>query len=295
MSDRWGECITAAAAGAIYKEIWVASCVRPPDETVVLTASEHQRKLEIANAVYSAALESREILTADLSAVESYCRIPGRSVVRYFSAILCPPVYDPMDPLDAVVPTQERIRCFMPAPMIDPADAWSLTSSGYEQERHRLEIAVLGRLDWTSILEIGACTGVFTLRLLNSFPDREVTACEPYDPFVRELLARVGNRARVLNVGATGHLPDADVVFASSCLYYARPFPLELLQVPAKYFVFSHCRKYQESVIAPCMITLNYKLLSEDVLPAHVEPAYGLIDIKEGTIIQVWESIASLK
>jgi hypothetical protein len=178
----------------------------------------------------------------------------------------------------------------MHVPLLNASDPWYLSSSEYEEDRYRLELSVLGRLPWTSLVEIGACVGAFTLRLLESFPGRQITACEPYEPFARKLEIRMGERARVLQASANEAVPAADIVFASSCLYYARPFPITLLSNAAKYFVLSHCHRYQKGVVEPCMIALNYTLLSEDELPARVEAAYGLTDVKDGTIVQVWRA-----
>jgi hypothetical protein len=176
----------------------------------------------------------------------------------------------------------------MPLSFIDASDPWYLGSSDYEEARYRLELSVLSNLHWTSLVEIGACVGAFTLRLIELFPGRQITACEPYEPFVNALRIRLGQRARVIHRGADETVPQADVIFASSCLYYARPFPIKLLRIRAKYYVFSHCHRYQKGVIEPCMTALNYELLSEEELPARVEAAYDLADVKDGTVVQVW-------
>jgi hypothetical protein len=290
MSDKCGECITAVAAATVYRDVWVASGARSPDKVIVLTPEQHQQKLSLANCVYSTALRDRELGTQHLSSVEAYCKVSGTCVVRYFAEMARLPVYDPEDPWAHAMPAHQRIRSFMPAPLMDVSDPWYLSSSEYEEDRYQLELSALSRISWRSLVEIGACVGAFTLKLLKSFPDRRIIACEPYEPFARELEIRLCERARVLRVSAHEAIPEADVIFASSCLYYARPFPVRLLSIPAKYFVFSHCRRYQKRVVEPCMAAMHCTLLSEDELPARVETAYGLTDVKDGTIVQVWKA-----
>ena len=200
------------------------------------------------------------------------------------------PVYDPDDPWDNAVPPHERIRTFMGLPQVSVSDPWFLASSDYEEERYQLELCALDRVPWNTLVEVGACVGAFTLRLLEAYPDRTITACEPYEPFARELEARVKGRARVLPIGADQAVPESDVLFASSCLYYVRPFPVTLLNHRATYCVLSHCYRYQKRIVEPCMRAMGHELVSEDELPARVEDSYGLLDVKDGTVIQVWRN-----
>jgi len=294
-SDRWGECITAVAAATVYGDLWVASDARTPDELVVLTPQQYQHKVGLANSVYAVLLRDRVIGVGDLSSVETYCKVEGTSVLRYFAEMARMPVYDLDDPWDNAIPAHERIRSFMPSLALDVSDPWYLASSDYEKQRYRLELSILDRISWSSLVELGACVGRFTLQLLDAYSDRKIIACEPYEPFVRKLKARLGGRAQVLNVGADQAIPDGDVIFASSCLYYARPFPITLLGARTNYFVFSHCYRYQKKVIEPCMRAMGHELVSEDELPARVEEAYGLADVKDGTVVQVWKAGHNLR
>ncbi len=287
-AGRWGECIAAVAAAIAFGDIWVASESGFPDEVVVLTAEQYQRKLSTTNSTYATLLRDREIGVGDLSPVETYRKVPAALVLRYYAEMARMPVYDPDDPWDNAVSPHERIRSFMTVPEVSVSDPWFLASSRYEEERYQLELSVLARFPWRTLVEIGACVGTFTLRLLDRYPDRTITACEPYEPFARELEAGVKGRAQVLSIGANQTVPECDVLFASSCLYYIRPAPMTLLNGRASYFVLSHCRRYQKRILEPCMKAMGHELVSEDELPARVEESNGVLDVKEGTVVQVW-------
>lgn len=289
-AGRWGECIAAVAAAIAFGNIWVASDAGFPDEVVVLTAEQYQRKLSTANSAYATLLRDREISVGDLSPVETYRKVPAALVLRYFAEMARMPVYDPDDPWDNAIPPHERIRSFMTVPQVSVSDPWFLASSKYEEERYQLELSVLDRFPWRTLVEVGACVGAFTLRLLDRYPDRTITACEPYEPFARELEASVKGRAQVLSIGANQAVPESDVLFASSCLYYIRPAPMTLLNGRAAHWVLSHCHRYQKRILEPCMKAMGHELVSEDELPARVEESYGVLDVKDGTVVQVWRN-----
>jgi hypothetical protein len=151
-------------------------------EAHVLTRQVYRRKLEIINTIYprdmplfnGAPHHSAADLLAHITGIESF--VPTRQSDVYQALALLP-------------------------------DVWAFEVSAYEMERYQRTGDVLAQgcraRPPASILELGACEGVMSLRLRQPFPAAKIWAVESHPVFVRRLQARLAQESTIRVVEAS--------------------------------------------------------------------------------------------
>ena len=267
--SRWRS-LASFVVAAVAKTVWMEVPVGAADEWYALDVSAVKRQLEVLNRYYPDRLGAHKIKIAECRGVRQYRRIDAAEVHRFAQQELSFPGVDVID-----------------------ADPWDLGTSPYEQERHKLEIDVLGRLSWNHLVEVGACTGVFTEKLVRHFPDRQITACEPDPERVRWLRQRLSGAARVLPATANTLDVTCDVLMVSSVLYYLDQFPRKLLALPRRYLVASHGGSYHSKVLQPLMLSQGWTLHLRERMSGRAEMFCGFPTLKDGTEVVVWKRPSS--
>ena len=241
--------------------------------TEVHVADEHAMSLLIdtANRYYGRRMLAGRMTDSDFPAARQYLQLPGSDVQRFSQYFLGGP----------------------PAAMAD-GNPWDVDHSPYEHGRYQQELDVLDSLPWRTLVEIGAGAGQFTKRLVERFPDRSVTAYEPSPTFCQVLRRAVADQAEVRQRGAQTLQGTFDVVFVSSILYYLPQFPLSLLDAVGKYLICSHFQQFHDHVITPLAEGLGWtRVHVREVLP-RIETFAGILTIKRGTQIVVWQRPADV-
>lgn len=257
----------AAAVGSRGKEVWTVAAGGEIDEIVQSPPAAFVRRLDILNRHYPDLLETDRILPRKLRTVDLFQRVDGASLYRYFRGYLSwhPGAFDYSRP-------------------------WDLETSPYEKERYDAELDVLSRLPWRTMIEVGACEGAFTERLIERFPDRRIVAWEPDPWFFRTLEGRVGGRVEVRrgDCEAAGG-EECDLLFASSLIYYCPRLPYPMLETPARHVVVSHAPRYHREILDPAFLARGFVCTGRETVPPRLEPMEGLLEVRYGTEIAVWQ------
>lgn len=257
--------VAAAALSALSPTLWMATPHGPGDQVVALTTAQFQMLSEWLSDHYAEHLRISRIRVSDLSGVQQYRRMEGAQVRRFAIQFLGG---------DFAGVREE--------------DPWDFVQSPYERRRHALECRALHDFDWTTLVEIGACQGALTRRLITEFPGRQITCIEPNAPFLEALRREFGEVVRVEGIGLADLRGHFDVVLASSVLYYLDAFPLSLLDAARMYFVSSHLKTYHDTVVTPIMTLRGWTAVARHALSPRIEMFCGIPVLKDGTEVIVW-------
>lgn len=261
---------TAAAVGRAASTVWTTAGGGGVDEIEQGSPHAFERRLALLAEHYPDLLAEDWIQARDLRAVHLLQQHPGERLYRYFAGYVDWHVGD-----------------------FDYCRPWELETSAYERRRYAAELDALRRFPWQTLVEVGACEGAFTERLLAAFPERRVIAVEPDPFFFTSLQQRLGGRAELYqaDASAAGELA-CDVVFMSSTVYYLWKIPYPMLR-NARYVVVSHATRYHRDRLDPVLRAQGFVALHEDVVPACVEPMEGILEVKYGTEIKTWQRCAA--
>lgn len=182
----------------------------------------------------------------------------------------------------------------------EQADPWSFTTSAYERERYELTSRLLGELasrgaEPERVLEVGACEGLMTERLLRLFPRAVVEAVEPDSRFTARLRALLGGEPRVRVVEASAlEVPlEADLVLLAEVLYYLPGGELQGLlgRVSARWLLTSYGGSFDEEVQAT-LRGHGWQQVVAGPLRPRLEPVDGasspLWIRRSGTQVRLW-------
>jgi hypothetical protein len=258
-------CAVAVAAASLNEEVMMESLSGVGTEACATCEAGLRRLTELANRCYSSRLRVGRLGRSDLRGTRQYRLMRGSHMTRYSREFLSWRVAD-----------------------VDCDNPWDFETSEYERVRFDLELEVLRSLPWTSMVEVGACTGTFTERLVNVFPERELHAYEPNPALFARLKQRLGHRVRLHQAGAEEVEGRCDLLFVSSVLYYLPRFPLGLLDIPERWLVLSHRRLYHDETISPIMRSAGWTCVERRELPPRVENFCEIPILRDGTEVAVW-------
>jgi hypothetical protein len=145
-----------------------------------------------------------------------------------------------------------------------------------------------------SILELGACEGVMSLRLRHLFPAAKVWAVESHPIFVRRLQERLRQESNISVVEASVHdIPlSADLIVMAEMLYYVpEPVMNVLSRLQAHYLLTSYHGTFDACVQRGLQALGWREHLKAEVLP-RFEPVDGrdsfLMAQRPGSRIRLW-------
>jgi hypothetical protein len=259
--------------------LWVPALGARPLELRALEEAAFHRKLELLNTLYGAepgcSAGSGLSLGEKLPGVEAFTCASQGDVVRTLSL------------------TDAEIYAELP-------DPWSFTTSPYELERYELTSRLLGGLasqgpEPERVLEVGACEGLMTQRLLRLFPRAVVQAVEPDSRFTARLSALLGGEPRVQVVEASVlELPlEADLVLLAEVLYYLPGGQLHGLlgRISARWLLTSYGGTFDEEVQAT-LRGYGWRQVVAGSLRPRLEPVDGasspLWIRRSGTQVRLW-------
>ena len=277
----------------IYPEINIRAMGGFANQIVTLDKNFFNKKLYIINNYYKFRIGRRLNINAfEIKNYEIFQRYKGFEIYSYYFEILNLPVYDF---LDEIVPRSEQLILnqinlnYNNQHIFE--NPWEFTDSAYENERYMLELEVLKKIKWHSLVEIDACEGFFTKKIIECFPNNKITVYEPNSEFFKKISFNLGKKVHMENKSILELDPDleCDVLFISSVLYYIIPFPYNIFSANCKYIVLSHHKLYHEKVIDPLMKNNGFKIMMEFDLGGKIENLWNVQDIKEGTNIKVWK------
>jgi hypothetical protein len=271
----------ALAASQCFEEVWVRSVGGYAAEAHVLSWQAYQRKLEIINTIYAHDLrlldgdsphEVAERL-ADIAGIESF--VPTRQSEVH----------------QALALTNPEIRAAVP-------DVWAFEVSAYELERYQRTCEVLAQgcreRPPESILDLGACEGVMSLRLRHLFPTAHIWAVESHPIFVRRLQERLKQEANIGVVEASilDISLSADLIMMAEMLYYvSEPIMSVLSRLHARYLLTSYHGTFDACVRQGLQALGWQEIIHAEVLP-RFEPVDGresfLIAQRPGSCIRLW-------
>jgi hypothetical protein len=274
----------ALAASQCFEEVWVRNLGGYAAEAHVLDPLAYQRKLEIINTIYPRDMPlfngdptpSAAELLANITGIESF--VPARQLEVYHALAL----------------TNPEIRADIP-------DVWALEVSAYERERYQRTSEVLAQACQErppeSILDLGACEGVMTLRLRQLFPAAKIWAVEPHPVFVRRLQERLAQESNIRVVEASVHdiLLSADLIVMAEMLYYVpEPVMSVLSRLQADYLLTSHHGPF-DACVQQSLQALGWREISHaEVLP-RFEAVDGrhsfLMAQRPGSHIRLWRFV----
>jgi hypothetical protein len=271
----------ALAASQCFEEVWVRSLGGYATEAHVLNRQAYQRKLEIINTIYPHDIAlfngdqhpSAADILANITGIESF--VPTRQSEVY----------------QALALTNPEIRADLP-------DVWAFEVSAYEMERYQRTCDVLAQgcqeRPPESILELGACEGVMSLRLRHLFPAAKVWAVESHPVFVRRLQGRLSQESNISVVEASVHdIPlSADLIVIAEMLYYVpEPVMNVLSRLQAHYLLTSYHGTFDACVQQGLQALGWREHLKAEVLP-RFEPVDGrdsfLMAQRPGSRIRLW-------
>ena len=167
-------------------------------------------------------------------------------------------------------------------------DPWGLASSAYEFRRHDAELGLLDAIDWQSIVEVGACTGVFTRRLLNAYSDRHMVAVENNELFLMQLLAISNPSLNVFKGSIFDYKSAADVFVLSSCIYEMSKFPTHVFDLAKSALLTSHRADYESTIVAETCAANGWRLHSSVEIPPAIEIYCGEPITRDGSLANLW-------
>ncbi len=224
------------------------------------------RLFDVANRHYGMRMRCGRITAHDFRAARQYVRTSG-AAVRHYADV--------------------HMEYYNAA--LDDDNPYDFETSEYERLRFELELDVLRSLEWQSLTEVGACVGTFTERLVDAFPGRRILAYEPAARSFARLEARVGGRAELRRQSADAIRERCDLLFLASVVYYMRPIPLSLFEVPARWIVASHGKVDHQTLLDPILHSAGWRLAATRELLPRIELYSGVPLLKGGSEVAVWE------
>jgi methyltransferase family protein len=269
------------AASRCFEEIWVRSLGGYSTEVHVLDRQAYQRKLEIMNTIYP-----REIPLLDED--------PHRSAADMLTDIAG---------IESFVPTRwsevhQALALISPEIRPDLPNTWAFEVSAYEIERYQRTCEVLAQACQEqppkTILDLGACEGLMTLRLRQLFPDAKIQAVELHRTFVRRLHERLSQErnidvveASILDIPLSADL----IVMAEMLCYVPEPVMSTLSRLRASYLLTSYHGTFDACVRRSLEAFGWRETISAEVLPKF-DPVDGraslLIARRPGSHIRLW-------
>jgi LmbE family N-acetylglucosaminyl deacetylase len=269
------------AASQCFEEVWVRSLGGYAAEAHVLDRPAYQRKLEIMNTIYPRDLpplgedthRTAEAMLADVAGIESF--VPARwSEVHQALALTSP-----------------EIRADLP-------NTWAFEVSTYEIERYQRTCEVLAQACQEeppeSILDLGACEGLMTLRLRQLFPAAKIWAVESHPIFASRIWERLGQEhnidvleASILDIPLSADL----IVMAEMLCYVPEPIMSVLKRLRANYLLTSYHGLFDACVRRSLQAFGWRETIGAEILP-RFEPVDGrdslLIAQRPGSHIRLW-------
>ena len=203
-----------------------------------LSAAEIEQKIGILNTSYSDQAQyfrrwhSPGFSTESILSVESFVCLESSEVRRLYA-----------------------LRHSLTTEAATATDPWDFGTSRYELDR--LDASTTWVCKWVyprvhSIVEVGACEGALTERLLGAGFSR-IVACEPNGEFRDRMVARLNDRVEVrdstLEALSQGG-PNADFYVLSEVLYYVADLAV-LNRLPTKRLLVSANEQYVRKVVEP--------------------------------------------
>jgi len=262
-----------------YGTLRVPALSACPTEGGLLDEESFLRKLSVLDGPYGEGGGCASPL-GGLPGVEAFTRVEREDVVRTLSL------------------TKPEIHAEL-------ADPWCFATSPYERERYELTARLLGELATRGaapkhIIDLGACEGRMTERLLESFPGARVEAVESEPHFSARLRERLGGEARVRVVEASAlEVPlEADLVVMAEVLYYLPSESLRGLvgRVSARHLLTSYGGGFGEEVAA-LLREAGWREELSGTVPTRLEPVDGVSSPlwirRAGTEVRLWSRATS--
>lgn len=259
--------VITAALGRNFKEINVLAGGGCVDQTITCEPSAFKKLLNMMNKYIPASIMSGYVDVLNVKNTILFNRVVGERLVRYF------------------------LSCAIwQINMFDYGSPWELKTSCYEMKRHALELKVLENIQWDSLIEIGACEGVFTQKLRNKFPKKKIVALEPDKYFFETLSSQKINEVVLFNEDCEYIKQlSADAIFISNVLYYCKSIPDVIFNNNARYIIVSHDYAFHKNVLDNLFLSKRFRCIDEVNLEACLEDMEGTLCIKYGSNIKVWE------
>lgn len=259
--------VIAAAVGSKCVHFWSLAVGGIVDDIVSSDAKSYSYLIKLINKYVPYSLVTSEISTIDIKNVLLLQKVSGLSQYRYFLSCIA-----------------WSLQTF------DLGSPWELATSKYENNRHELELAVLSKLSWKKIVEIGACEGIFTQKLCKKFPNAKVLAIEPDNYFYAKLKELKYDNIRTIHADCSIVKDmEADVLFISNVLYYLSKIPDEIFKTKARYICVCHDIAFHKQVLDIEFINRGFVLIEDINMAPCLEPMEGIMCIKYGFNIKVWK------
>lgn len=261
--------VIAAAVGKNRKKMYIIADGGIVDRQVRCTKNDFEIIIELINKYAMEYFVNENLKVSEIRNTILLKAVDGFKQYRYF--------------LSCVAWKKNSFSCGSP---------WEFQTSLYENKRHELEISVLMGIQWSSIIEVGACEGAFTKKLIKFFPNKKILALEPDEFFYKKL--KLLNRGGVKTIKQDCKYVKeltADVLFVSNVLYYCESVPKEIFEAHVKYIIVSHDLRYHKRVLDYEFKKRNFRLVNEKNLGACLESTEEVLCIKYGANIKVWERI----
>lgn len=172
---------------------------------------------------------------------------------------------------------------------VDPeGDPWGLCGSSYESRRHGSEFELLDDVSWMSLVEVGACTGVFTRRLINAYSDRQIVAVENNELFLAQLRAMSDSSLNVFEGSIFDYKTTADVFVLSSCIYEMPAFPTHVFNLARTAILTSHRGDFERNVVAEICAAHGWRLHASREVPPAIEIYCGEPIMRDGSLANLW-------
>lgn len=172
---------------------------------------------------------------------------------------------------------------------LDPnGDPWGLGNSAYEARRHSAELELLDDVGWLSLVEVGACTGVFTRRLIRAFGDKQIVAVENDEVFLSRLRAMSGPSLEVFAGSIFDYGAAADIFVLSSCIYEMTEFPTHIFQLARTGILTSHRADFERDVVAATCAAYGWRRLAGREVPPAIEIYCGEPIMRDGSLANLW-------
>lgn len=259
--------VIAAATGSKCVYFWSLAVGGIVDDIVSSDAKSYSYLIELINKYVPYSLITGEISPLNIKNVLLLQKVSGLSQYRYFLSCIA-----------------WNLQAF------NLGDPWELATSKYENNRHEMELAVLSRLTWKKIVEVGACEGVFTQKLCERFPNAKVLAIEPDDYFYAKLKDLKYDNIRTIHADCRV-VKDikVDVLFISNVLYYLSKIPHEIFETRARYICVCHDIAFHKQVLDIEFLKRGFVLAEDINLSPCLETMEGIMCIKYGFNIKVWK------
>lgn len=258
--------VVTRAAAMLLDELLIETTNAEAATMCALPAGALAKLFDVVNRHYGLRLRTGRITAGDFRPARQYVRVRSRDV-RHFADVH-------MEYYNA---------------QLDDDNPYDFETSEYERLRFELELEVLHLVDWHTLIEMGACIGTFTARLLDAFPGRRIIAYEPAGQSFARLQTRAGGRAELRRESAADVRETCDLLLLSSVVYYLRPIPLSLFDASTRWLVASHGRWDHEVLLDPILRSTGWRrVVTRELLP-RIELYSGVPLVKAGSEVVVWE------